>query len=239
MLAPSAPAGPPGVFGTAAGAQWNAAPPRTPTPPPSLVPPTPAPAAPVFRPPPTPVPSFVHQAPTQQRGSPPPPPSGSGGQHRAWIAIAVAGLVLVAALAVLVVLLLKDDDPTTPQSSPTTSPPVTPSETAPRPRPDAQRDRVRAVGPGDVAGPGGRLHAARADGRRQPGGGVRADETIGPGGGRCIAESIVREVGVDALVEAGVLDSDLNVDESTQVEDTALGDSILSATFACFSEIGS
>ena len=64
------------------------------------------------------------------------------------------------------------------------------------------------------------------------------DESVPEEGGRCIAEEVVDQAGVDKLVESGLLNEDLEYQADTQIEDTTLAGTFFGAVFSCTSELG-
>ena len=64
------------------------------------------------------------------------------------------------------------------------------------------------------------------------------DEGVPEDGGRCIAEEVVDQAGVDKLVESGLLNEDLEYQADTQIEDTTLAGTFFGAVFSCSSELG-
>ncbi len=64
------------------------------------------------------------------------------------------------------------------------------------------------------------------------------DEDVPEEGGRCIAQEVVDQAGVDKLVEEGVLNEDLEYQPDTQIENTTLAGTFFGAVFSCTDELG-
>ena len=189
-------------------AAWQLAASRTPTPPPTPTPtPTPAPAAPPFRGPGTgATPVFTHYpSPSSPPSGPPSSSAQRAGRGRLWLVIGVVALLVVAAV-VVALLLTRSDDEAGPDDDPSSS-----ASTSAAPTDSAARDEaaVEAMS------------------------GVFADQAgLGEEGGRCIAQELVDDLGVDGLIEAGVLTDDLELNQGN-LEDPDVVNNIVSATFAC------
>jgi serine/threonine protein kinase len=183
----------------------------TPTPTPTPTPVPQAPPAPIFRQPTPSTPQFSTMPTANYHQS----ESSSTGRG-AWIAAGVVVVLLVVGAIVAAVLLAGDDGGGSADDSPVAASTSSPVE------PVAEGDReARAVQA---------LAAA-----------FTQDGTADPAAADCFARSFVETVGVDRLVETGVLTEDLEYDAASQDTEAAgvLLEGIGTATFACISELSS
>ncbi|MEO9324104.1 serine/threonine-protein kinase [Nocardioides sp. C4-1] len=205
---------------------WSFAPLPTPTPTPT---PTPspvsqAPAAPAFQTPSPPPPSFSSTPPGGYHPTPTPSSSGSGGGSGAgkagWV-VAVVLVLLLAGGAVLAAVLISGGD-------------------------DNGGGGGGGGGSSETAGPtdSGTGGGETGDREEQAAQALRDDivaddPTTDPASADCIARGIVREVGVDKLVEIGVLTDDLEVNQAAgNPEDAAeLVSPMLTVTFECIGSL--
>ena len=211
--------GPPGMPGVAG---VVGAPPVPPPPPPGA-PPTVMPARRFYAPTPptpTPAPGASSQAPPAPSLSPPKVagrPPGRRGRARTWLPVAAGAVVLaVGAVALVVALGGGDADGAGSAGGPAGSAGSRGPEATAQAGPDADRD-VQVVNVLSVAF------------ATQPG--VTEESS------RCIAERVVSEAGVEALIEAGVIDEDLAVGDD-DLDDPAIVRLLLDATFDCAVPVG-
>ncbi len=156
---------------------------------------------------PTPTPGPLSQAPPAPSlapsSAPSPPPPPRSRRARRWVPVAAGAVVLALGAGVLVAVLQGRSDP---------------------------GGREGADGPG---GSSVSAEAARADEAVTVLSGAFATVAgVDEESGACIAQQLVDDIGVDGLIEAGVIDEDLTVLDD-DLEDSAVKSAIVSATVTC------